>query len=146
MPAALAHTLTLGGVTLVLLASALRCGPSASGSAGAIPPAVVPVPTGGSAGAAPEAAPLPPTRLRMGFVSLSWSSQLPFAIADELGYLRDAGIEIEPPPGRSGGPVLVAILLSGEIDGMISGIEAQLTSIAAGSPARIVGGMSDRSD
>ena len=97
-------------------------------------------------GATPEAASAPPTRLRMGFVSLSWSSQLPFAIADELRLFPRRGIEIEPQLVRSGGPVLVAMLLSGEIDGMISGIEAQLTSIAAGAPARIVGGMSDRSD
>ena len=85
-------------------------------------------------------------RLRMGFVSLSWSSQLPFAIADELGYLRDEGVEIEPQLVRSGGPVLVAMLLSGEIDGMISGIEARAYQHRRRRPARIVGGMSDRSD
>lgn len=133
------------GVVLALVALAAGCAP-ASGGASA-PPAA---PPGVAATPAPSdeasAAPPPATRLRMGFVSVSWSSQLPVALAEELGYLQDEGLEIEPQIVRSGGPVLVAMLLSGDIDMLTSGIEAQLQSIAAGAPAIIVGGMSDKSD
>ncbi|HLH26247.1 MAG TPA: ABC transporter substrate-binding protein [Chloroflexota bacterium] len=141
MPVPLPRVGSAASVALTLLLLAARCAPAGAGPA----PAVAPPPTA-AARAEPAAAPPPPVQLRMGFVSLSWSSQLPVAVADELGFLRDEGLEIEPQIVRSGGPVLVAMLLSGEIDVMTSGIEAQLTAIAAGAPAVIVGGMEDRSD
>jgi ABC-type nitrate/sulfonate/bicarbonate transport system substrate-binding protein len=145
MLAALARTTTAAGVALLLLALVARCAPGATGGASPAP-AAPPAAEVTAASDDRDATPMPATRLRMGFVSLSWSSQLPIAIAEELGFLRDEGLEIEPQIVRSGGPVLVAMLLSGEIDVMTSGIEAQLTSIAAGAPAVIVGGMADRSD
>ena len=132
---------------LIVAALTLACGPGGAAAPGS--------PAAG-AGAAPQpsrpgeaSAPAPvetPTTIRLGLVSVSWNSQLPIAIAQQEGYFREQGLVVEQQTVPSGGAVLLAMLMSGEIDMTSSGIEAQLAGIAAGAPSVIVGGVLDKVD
>ena len=148
----------LGRVLLGTFLLALLLAPTGCGTRGGDGPATAPQPAPSPALPAPQAAALPATTapvarepgplttVRLGIVTTGWSSQAPLAVAQQLGYFRDEGLSVEMRTVPSGGPVLVAMLVSGEVDLILSGIEAQMTAIAAGAPAVIVGTILDRLD
>jgi ABC-type nitrate/sulfonate/bicarbonate transport system substrate-binding protein len=157
------------GLLLGLLLVGVGCGsragvgtldsPTARPAAGGqVPAAVDPAVAGGAPSAvAPDAgsrleptprarAAGPLTTVKLGIVTTGWSSQTPLAIAQQLGYFQDEGLVVEMRTVPSGGPVMVAMLVSGDADLILSGIEAQVAAITAGAPAVIVGTVLDRLD
>jgi NitT/TauT family transport system substrate-binding protein len=70
-------------------------------------------------------------------VSLSWNTQLPPAIAQQAGFFKDEGLDVRII--TSGGPIMMALLSSGEGDMVVSGAVAILRDIASGAPAVVVG-------
>jgi NitT/TauT family transport system substrate-binding protein len=116
--------------------------PRATGEARSAGPVAAPASASDAAPAAREA----PLALKLGIVSAGWSTNLPLVVAREMGWFREAGVDVETVTVHSGGPVMVAMLVSGEVDAMISGVDAQLAAIAAGAPAVIVGSILDKVD
>src|SRR5579884_2515655 len=90
---------------LVAIGLALACRPSAApaptGSAPAPPPAPPPAPAGAqapapSAPARPELVTSPPVTVKVGYLPVaSWA---PLFIAQERGYCREVGLDIEASP------------------------------------------------
>ncbi len=99
-------------------------------------------PTPPDAASSPEKAPAPaePTSVVFGLIALSWHTQLPIAVAEQLGYFRAEGLVVEPQTVTAGGPVMMAMLVSGDLQMMITGIETPLAAMGGGAPAVIVGG------
>lgn len=133
---------------LALLVSAVACGsgtPGGSAPAGssqpAAPPSAVP-----PVAAAPAREPAPPITVKLGTVTAGWTNQLPLAVAQQLGYFRDEGLSVEAQLLPSGGPVMVAMLLNGEVDMIMTGAEGLVRGIAAGAPVMIVGCLIDKMD
>src|SRR5262245_58306317 len=91
----LGRCLLAPGVVLAVLALLAACAPRAAPAPAAGTPGV---------GAQPPGAPEPVTAIKLGMVSASWSSQLPVAIAQDLGFFRDEGVAIEQQTVPSGGP------------------------------------------
>jgi len=71
--------------------------------------------------------------ITLGLVSVSWNTQLPPAIAQKAGFFKDEGLDVRLVTIASGGPVMMALLASGEADMVISGAVA----IFAASPAAL---------
>ncbi len=95
------------------------------------------------------AAPLAASEFRgitLGLVSTSWNTQLPPAVAERAGFFRGEGLEVRSITIASGGPVIMALLTSGQTDMVIAGAVAMLRGIASGAPAAIVGGIVDKPD
>src|SRR5688500_16608014 len=150
----------LGRATLALLAviavSGAACAPAPTGrpagSAPAAPAAASPaasVPSSAPAAASapsPAATPASPTIVRLGMVSPSWGTQLPLAVTQQLGLFQQAGLDVRSVTMASGGTRMVAMLVSGEADMIVAGIEAPLAGIAAGAPAVIVANDGSRMD
>ena len=150
----------LGRATLALLAvialSGVACAPTPTGRpAGSAPTAPVAaspaasVPSSAPAAASapsPAATPAPPTIVRLGMVSPSWGTQLPLAVTQQLGLFQQAGLDVRSVTMASGGTMMVAMLVSGEADMIVAGIEAPLAGIAAGAPAVIVANVESRMD
>jgi NitT/TauT family transport system substrate-binding protein len=82
----------------------------------------------------------------VGLVSTSWNTQLPAAVAQRAGFFKEQGLEVRAVTIASGGPIMMALLSSGEADIVISGAVAILRGIASGAPAVIVGGQVDKPD
>lgn len=86
------------------------------------------------------------TGITLGLVSTSWNTQLPSAVATRAGFFREEGLEVRGITITRGGPVMMAMLASGEAQFVISGVVAMLRGIASGFPAMIVGGTVDKLD
>lgn len=86
------------------------------------------------------------TGITLGLVSTSWNTQLPSAVATRAGFFREEGLEVRGITITRGGPVMMAMLASGEAQFVISGVVAMLRGIASGFPAVIVGGTVDKLD
>jgi len=84
--------------------------------------------------------------ITMGLVSTSWNTQLPAAVAQRAGFFKEQGLEVRAVTIASGGPIMMALLSSGEADIVVSGAVAILRGIASGAPAVIVGGQVDKPD
>ena len=84
--------------------------------------------------------------ITLGLVSTSWNTQLPPAVTERAGFFRDEGLEVRSITIASGGPVMMALLTSGQTDLVIAGAVAILRGIASGAPAVIVGGVVDKPD
>ena len=84
--------------------------------------------------------------ITLGLVSVSWNTQLPPAIAQKAGFFKDEGLEVRLVTIASGGPVMMALLASGEADMVIAGAVAIVRGIASGAPAVIVGGQLSKPD
>lgn len=82
----------------------------------------------------------------LGLVSTSWNTQLPPAVAERAGFFRDEGLEIRSVTIASGGPIMMALLTSGQAEMVIAGAVALLRGIASGAPAMVVGGVVDKPD
>jgi len=95
------------------------------------------------------AAPLAASEFRgitLGLVSTSWNTQLPPAVAERAGFFRDEGLEVRSVTVASGGPIMMALLTSGQAEMVIVGAVAMLRGIASGAPAMVVGGVVDKPD
>ena len=84
--------------------------------------------------------------ITLGLVSVSWNTQLPPAIAQKAGFFKDEGLDVRLVTIASGGPVMMALLASGEADMVISGAVAILRGIASGAPAVVVGSQLGKPD
>jgi len=70
--------------------------------------------------------------ITMGLVSTSWNTQLPAAVAQRAGFFKEQGLEVRAVTIASGGPIMMALLSSGEADIVVSGAVAILRGIASG--------------
>ena len=86
------------------------------------------------------------TGITMGLGSTTWNTQLPAAVAQQAGFFKEQGLDVRAVTIASGGPVMMALLSSGEAQVVVSGAVAILRGIASGAPAVIVGGEMDKPD
>src|SRR6266705_84699 len=67
-------------------------------------------------------------------VSTSWNTGLPTAVARGSGFFKEEGLEVRPVTLASSGPIMMALLMSGQADFVIAGAVAILRGIARGAP------------
>ena len=77
-------------------------------------------------------------------VSPSWNTGLPTAVARGAGFFKEEGLEIRPVTLSSSGPIMMALLMSGQADTVIAGAVAILRGIARGAPVVVVSGHLNR--
>src|SRR5687768_7157720 len=77
-------------------------------------------------------------------VSTSWNTGLPTAVARGAGFFKDEGLDVRPVTLSSSGPIMMALLMSGQADIVIAGAVAILRGIARGAPVVVVGGHLNR--
>ena len=77
-------------------------------------------------------------------VSPSWNTGLPTAVARGAGFFKDEGLDVRPVTLSSSGPIMMALLMSGQADLVIAGAVAILRGIARGAPVVVVGGHLNR--
>ena len=78
--------------------------------------------------------------ITVALVSPSWSTGLPTAVARRAGFFRNEGLEVRPVTLASSGPIMMALLMSGQAEMVIAGGVAILRGIARGAPVVVVGG------
>jgi NitT/TauT family transport system substrate-binding protein len=81
----------------------------------------------------------------LGMPAPSWSTRLPVAVAEQGGFFKAEGIEVRAVVA-SGGPLMMALLLSGHAEMVMSGANAVAQAISRGAPISIVGGVRNRMD
>ena len=77
-------------------------------------------------------------------VSPSWNTGLPTAVARGAGFFKDEGLDVRPVTLSSSGPIMMALLMSGQADIVIAGTVAILRGIARGAPVIVVSGHLNR--
>src|SRR5262245_49702129 len=77
-------------------------------------------------------------------VSPSWNTGLPTAVARGAGFFKEEGLDVRPVTLSSSGPIMMALLMSGQADFVIAGAVAILRGIARGAPVVVVGGHLNR--
>ena len=77
-------------------------------------------------------------------VSTSWNTGLPTAVARGAGFFKEEGLEVRPVTLASSGPIMMALLMSGQADIVIAGAVAILRGIARGAPVVVVSGHLNR--
>jgi NitT/TauT family transport system substrate-binding protein len=77
-------------------------------------------------------------------VSPSWNTGLPTAVARGAGFFKEEGLDVKPVTLSSSGPIMMALLMSGQADIVIAGAVAILRGIARGAPVVVVGGHLNR--
>jgi ABC-type nitrate/sulfonate/bicarbonate transport system substrate-binding protein len=78
--------------------------------------------------------------ITVALVSPSWSTGLPTAVARGAGFFRNEGLEVRPVTLASSGPIMMALLMSGQAEMVIAGGVAILRGIARGAPVVVIGG------
>src|SRR4029453_6799654 len=78
--------------------------------------------------------------ITVALVSTSWNTGLPTAVARGAGFFKDEGLEVRPVTLASSGPIMMALLMSGQADFVIAGAVAILRGIARGAPVVVVSG------
>jgi len=78
--------------------------------------------------------------ITVALVSPSWNTGLPTAVARGAGFFRNEGLEVRPVTLASSGPIMMALLMSGQAEMVIAGGVAILRGIARGAPVVVVGG------
>jgi ABC-type nitrate/sulfonate/bicarbonate transport system substrate-binding protein len=78
--------------------------------------------------------------ITVALVSPSWNTGLPTAVARGAGFFSNEGLEVRPVTLASSGPIMMALLMSGQAEMVIAGGVAILRGIARGAPVVIVGG------
>src|SRR5919198_4585138 len=73
-------------------------------------------------------------------VSPSWNTGLPTAVARGAGFFKEEGLDVRPVTLSSSGPIMMALLMSGQADMVIAGAVAVLRGIARGAPVVVVSG------
>ena len=81
----------------------------------------------------------------LGMPAPSWSTRLPAAVAEQGGFFKAEGVEVRGIVA-SGGPLMMALLLSGHAEMAMSGANAVVQAISRGAPIAIVGGARNRMD
>ncbi|HEV8720134.1 MAG TPA: ABC transporter substrate-binding protein, partial [Candidatus Binatia bacterium] len=71
-------------------------------------------------------------------VSPSWNTGLPTAVARGAGFFKEEGLDVRPVTLSSSGPIMMALLMSGQADIVIAGAVAILRGIARGAPVVVV--------
>jgi NitT/TauT family transport system substrate-binding protein len=89
-----------------------------------------------------DAAELPVITVAM--VSPSWNTNLPIAVAGGAGFFKEEGLEVRPIILSSSGPIMMALLMSGQTDLVVAGAVAILRGISHGAPVVGVGGYLNR--
>jgi len=89
-----------------------------------------------------DAAELPVITVAM--VSPSWNTNLPIAVARGTGFFKEEGLEVRPIILSSSGPIMMALLMSGQTDLVVAGAVAILRGISHGAPVVGVGGYLNR--
>lgn len=82
--------------------------------------------------------------ITVALVSTSWNTGLPTAVARGAGFFKEEGLEVRPVTLASSGPIMMALLMSGQTDLVIAGAVAILRGIARGAPVLVVGGHLNR--
>jgi ABC-type nitrate/sulfonate/bicarbonate transport system substrate-binding protein len=82
--------------------------------------------------------------ITLALVSPSWNTGLPTAVARGAGFFKDEGLDVRPVTLSSSGPIMMALLMSGQTDIVIAGAVAILRGIARGAPVVVVGGHLNR--
>jgi NitT/TauT family transport system substrate-binding protein len=100
----------------------------------------------GGAGASPPAIAADFRGITLGLVSTSWNTQLPPAVAQRGGFFHEEGLDVRSVTIASGGPIMMAVLSSGQAEIVIAGAVAMLRGIASGAPVVIVAGVVDKPD
>lgn len=77
-------------------------------------------------------------------VSPSWNTGLPTAVARGAGFFKEENLEVRPVTLSSSGAIMMALMMSGQTDLVISGATAILRGIARGAPVVIVSGQHSR--
>ena len=77
-------------------------------------------------------------------VSPSWNTGLPTAVARGAGFFKEEALDVKPVTLSSSGPIMMALLMSGQADIVIAGAVAILRGIARGAPVVVVGGHLNR--
>jgi NitT/TauT family transport system substrate-binding protein len=78
--------------------------------------------------------------ITVALVSPSWNTGLPTAVARGAGFFRNEGLEVRPVTLASSGPIMMALLMSGQAEMVIAGGVAILRGIARGAPVVVIGG------
>jgi len=89
-----------------------------------------------------SAAELPVITVAM--VSPSWNTNLPTAVARGAGFFKEEGLEVRPIILSSSGPIMMALLMSGQTDLVVAGAVAILRGISHGAPVVGVSGYLNR--
>ena len=82
--------------------------------------------------------------ITLALVSPSLNTGLPTAVARGAGFFKDEGLDVRPVTLSSSGPIMMALLMSGQTDIVIAGAVAILRGIARGAPVVVVGGHLNR--
>src|SRR5215510_11958469 len=82
--------------------------------------------------------------ITVALVSTSWNTGLPTAVARAAGFFKEEGLEVRPVTLASSGPIMMALLMSGQTDLVIAGAVAILRGIARGAPVVVVSGHLNR--
>jgi NitT/TauT family transport system substrate-binding protein len=82
--------------------------------------------------------------ITLALVSPSWNTGLPTAVARGAGFFKEEGLDVRPVTLSSSGPIMMALLMSGQTDIVIAGAVAILRGIARGAPVVVVGGHLNR--
>jgi ABC-type nitrate/sulfonate/bicarbonate transport system substrate-binding protein len=77
-------------------------------------------------------------------VSPSWNTGLPTAVARGAGFFKEEGLDVKPVTLSSSGPIMMALLMSGQADMVIAGAVAILRGIARGAPVVVISGHLNR--
>ena len=82
--------------------------------------------------------------ITVAMVSTSWNTNLPVAVARGAGFLKEEGLEVRPVILSSSGPIMMALLMSGQTDLVVAGAVAILRGISHGAPVVAVSGYLSR--
>jgi NitT/TauT family transport system substrate-binding protein len=82
--------------------------------------------------------------ITVAMVSPSWNTNLPIAVARGAGFFKEEGLEVRPIILSSSGPIMMALLMSGQTDLVVAGAVAILRGISHGAPVVGVGGYLNR--
>jgi ABC-type nitrate/sulfonate/bicarbonate transport system substrate-binding protein len=82
--------------------------------------------------------------ITVALVSPSWNTNLPTAVARGAGFFREEGLEVRPVILSSSGPIMMALLMSGQTDLVIAGAVAILRGISHGAPVVGISGYLNR--
>ena len=93
-------------------------------------------------GSHPEAGARP---LTIAYPSTTWNTSLPLSIGREFGMFAAEGLEVAPVYVR-GGPVVIAALVSGDMDYAIMAGVTAVTAISRGADLVVVGGHTSQID
>src|ERR1043165_1237698 len=82
--------------------------------------------------------------ITVALVSPSWNTGLPTAVARGAGFFKEENLDVRPVTLSSSGPIMMALLMSGQAELVIAGAVAILRGISQKAPVVVVGGHLNR--